>query len=97
MRTMFEAKMNMQSSSKASSCQNASFNYVQVMSLSTILVVLILMLMISIIPIIRSEIIVMIICAIGCKSKPKLKSNKQAYNLDNNGFAHNTAKPFFIS
>ena len=71
---MFETKMNTQtSSSMASTCEYASFNNAMVMSLSTILVVLILMLLISITPMIRSEILiaVIIISAIGLKSKPK--------------------------
>ncbi len=72
MRTMFGMTTTSMSTSKASSCQNASFNYAQVMSLSTILVVLILMFVINmIIPIIISEIIVLIICARRCESKPK--------------------------
>ena len=73
MRTMFETKMNTQtSSSKASTCKYASFNNAMVMTLSTILVVLILMLIISITPMIRSEILIamIIISAIGMKSKP---------------------------
>lgn len=74
MKTMFEAKMNMvKSSAKAFSCQqNASFNYAMVRALSTMLLVLILVLIISVLHIIRSNIMVIIImCAIGCKSKPK--------------------------
>lgn len=70
---MFGMTTETMASSKASSCQNASFNHAQVMALSTILVVLILMFVINIIiPIIRSEILIIMICAIGRKSKPKL-------------------------
>lgn len=75
MKTMFEAKMNMvKSSAKAFSCQqNASFNHAMVRALSTMLLVLILVLIISVLHIIiRSNVMVIIImCAIGCKSKPK--------------------------
>lgn len=74
MKTMFEAKMNMvKSSAKAFSCQqNASFNHAMVSALSTMLLVLILVLIISVLHIIISNIMVIIImCAIGCKSKPK--------------------------
>lgn len=75
MRTMFGMTTASMSSSKASSCCNASFDYAQVNALSTILVVLLLMLIISIIPIIRSEILIIMLGAIGYKSKPKLVLN----------------------
>ncbi len=62
MRTMFGQTTTSMVTSKASSCQNASFNYAQVMSLSTMLVVLILMVLINmIIPIIISGLIIQII------------------------------------
>ena len=98
MRTMFGKTTTSTSTSKASSCQNASFNNAQVMSLSTILVVLILMVLINmIIPILLIGIIGLIIRELKCKSKPEFVTSYQAYNLDYDGFAHNTAKPFFIS
>ncbi|MBR5128474.1 MAG: hypothetical protein IKU67_00355 [Firmicutes bacterium] len=76
MRAMFGMTTTSMSTSKASSCQNASFNYAQVMSLSTILLVLILMFVINIIiSLIIGEIIVLIICTLKCMSKPKLDFN----------------------
>ena len=70
MRTMFGMTTTSVYTSKASSCQNASFNYAHIMSLSTILIVLILMVLINmIIPMIISGIIVLIIRMMKCVRK----------------------------
>lgn len=72
MRNMFEMTTTTTFTSNASSCKYASFNHAQVMSLSTILIVLILMVLINmIIPLIITGIIVLMIRAMECVSKPE--------------------------
>ena len=72
MRTMFGNTTTSTFTSKASTCQYASFNHAQVMSLSTIFIVLILMVLINmIIPLIITGIIVLMIRAMECVSKPE--------------------------
>ena len=72
MKTMFGKTTTAMFTSKASSCQNASFNYAHVMSLNTILIVLILMVLINmIIPLIITGIIMLMIRTMECVSKPE--------------------------